>query len=138
VNDALTGLKLAGGEQDTSVYKFARLARTNVYDILQPDLYYNGGILRALQVSLIAKQFGSKDIAPHTPKADPLIAPFWQVAALVPNLFGLQEFVYTPGQKSPSWHSEIRVVNGKMSIPATPGLGVEYDEGIWKGAEKVV
>ena len=138
VNDALTGLKLAGGEQDTSVYKFARLARTNVYDILQPDLYYNGGILRALQVSLIAKQFGSKDIAPHTPKADPLIAPFWQVAALVPNLYGLQEFVYTPGQKSPSWHSEIRVVNGKTSIPATPGLGVEYDEEIWKGAEKVM
>lgn len=138
VNDALTGLKLAGGEQDTSLYRFARLARTNVYDILQPDLYYNGGILRALQVSLIAKKFGSKDIAPHTPKADPLIAPFWQVAALVQNLYGLQEFVYTPGQKPPSWHSEIRVVNGKMSIPDKDGLGIEYDEGIWKGAEKVV
>lgn len=138
VNDALTGLKLAGGEQDTSVYKFARLARTNVYDILQPDLYYNGGILRALQVSVIAKTFGGKDIAPHTPKADPLIAPFWQVAALVPNLYGLQEFVYTPGQNPPSWHSQIAVVNGKVTIPDREGLGVEYDEGIWKEAEKVV
>lgn len=138
VNDALTGLRLAGGEQDTSVYRFCRLAKTNVYDILQPDLYYNGGILRALQVSAIAKTFGNKSVAPHTPKADPLIAPFWQVAALAPNLYGLQEFVYTLGQKPPSWHSPIEVVNGKMSIPDRAGLGVDYDDGIWKSAEKVV
>ncbi|MEX2234069.1 MAG: mandelate racemase/muconate lactonizing enzyme family protein [Cyclobacteriaceae bacterium] len=138
VNDALTKLKLAGGEQDTSVYRFRRLAQTNVYDILQPDLYYNGGILRTLQVSEIARKYGEKGIAPHTPKADPLIAPFWHVAALMPNLFGLQEYVYTPGQKAPSWHSEVKVVNGMMSIPARAGLGIDYDDGIWKGAEKVV
>ena len=138
VNDQLTGIMLAGGEQDTSVYRFVRLAKTNVYDILQPDLYYNGGILRTLQVAAIAKRFGDKGMAPHTPKADPLIAPFWQVAALIPNLYGLQEFVYTPGQKAPSWHSEIKVVNGRMTIPERNGLGIEYDEGIWKGAEKII
>ena len=138
VNNQLKGLSLAGGEQDTSVYRFVRLAKTNVYDILQPDLYYNGGILRTLQVAAIAKRFGDKGLAPHTPKADPLIAPFWQVAALIPNLFGLQEFVYTPGQQAPSWHCEIRVVNGRMSIPEKNGLGIDYDEGIWKNAEKII
>ena len=138
VNDELKGIKLAGGEQDSSVYRFMRLAKTNVYDILQPDLYYNGGILRTLQVSAIAKKFGGKGVAPHTPKADPLIAPFWHVAALIPNLFGLQEFVYTPGQEAPSWHSEIKVVKGRMAIPDRIGLGVEYDDGIWKSAEKIV
>ena len=137
VNDSLTGLKLAGGEQDTSVYRFRRLAQTNVYDILQPDLYYNGGILRALQVSEIARKYGKKSMAPHTPKADPLIAPFWQVAALIPNLYGLQEYVYTRGQKVPTWHSEIKCVKGKIGIPDRNGLGIDYDEGIWKGAEKV-
>ena len=138
VNDELKGIKLAGGEQDSSVYRFLRLAKTNVYDILQPDLYYNGGILRTLQVSTIATKFGDKGVAPHTPKADPLIAPFWHVAALIPNLFGLQEFVYTPGQKGPSWHSEIKVVKGRMTIPDVIGLGIEYDDGIWKSAEKIV
>jgi len=138
VNDALYKLKLAGGEQDTSVYRFRRLAQNNVYDILQPDLYYNGGILRTLQVSEIARTYGNKNVAPHTPKADPLIAPFWQVAALMPNLYGLQEFVYNPGQQTPSWHTPIAVKDGKISIPYGHGLGIDYDEGIWKSAVKIV
>lgn len=138
VNDSLTELKLAGGEQDTSLYRFRRLAETNVYDILQPDVYYHGGILRTLHVSAIAKAYGNKGMAPHTPKSDPLIAPFWQVAALIPNLYGLQEYVYDPAGKAPAWHSEIKVVNGKMSIPHRHGLGVDYDDEIWKASEKII
>jgi L-alanine-DL-glutamate epimerase-like enolase superfamily enzyme len=137
VNDAMTKLKLAGGEQDTSVYRFQRLARNNVYDILQPDLYYNGGILRTLQVAEIARTYG-KNVAPHTPKADPLIAPFWHVAALVPNLYGLQEYVYSPGETVPSWHTRITVKDGIMKIPDTNGLGIDYDDGIWKSAIRII
>lgn len=138
VNQALKKIVLAGGEQDSSLYRFRRLAQTNVYDLLQPDLYYNGGILRTLHVAEIARKYG-KHIAPHTPKADPLIAPFWQVAALAVNLYGLQEFVYNPGQQSSAWYSpHIRVEGGKMQIPDTAGLGIKYDESIWKRAEKIV
>ena len=138
VTQALDKLKVAGGEQDSSAYRFRMLAQSNVYDMLQPDLYYNGGLLKTLQVSQIASVFGNKGLAPHTPKADPLIAPFWQVASLITNLYGLQEFVYNPDEKLPKWHSEIRVVNGKMTIPHRVGLGIEYDDGIWKYAEKII
>jgi len=138
VNQALTKLFLAGGEQDSSLFRFERLARTGVYDLLQPDLYYNGGILRTLQVAEIARQLG-KSIAPHTPKADPLIGPFWQVAALATNLYGLQEYVYNPGDKPAAWYSPaIRVQQGRMRIPDTPGLGIQYENGIWKTAERLV
>ncbi len=86
----------------------------------------------------IVRQHG-KHIAPHTPKADPLIGPFWQVAALTPNLYSLQEFAYNPGEKPATCYTpHIRVQNGAMQIPVTPGLGIQYDEGIWKGAERVV
>ena len=136
VNQALTRLKLAGGEQDTSLYRFDRLARTNVYDLLQPDLYYNGGILRALRVAEIVRKYG-KDIAPHTPKADPLIGPFWQLAALAPNLYGLQEFVYNPGEVPPDWFTpRITAQNGSVNISDAPGLGIRYDAAIWKEAER--
>lgn len=138
VNGALTKIILAGGEQDSSLYRFERMARTNVYDLYQPDLYYNGGLLRTLQVAEIVRKYG-KRIAPHTPKADPLIAPFWQFAALAPNLYGLQEFVYNPGEKPASWFTpNISVKDGKMTIPDTPGLGIQYDESIWKSADRVV
>ena len=138
VNKSLKKLKLAGGEQDSSLYRFRRLAQTNVYDILQPDVYYNGGILRTLQVSVIANRYGSKTVAPHTPKADPLIGPFWQVVALIPNLYGLQEFVYNPEDKTPTWHSEIKVVNGMMPIPSRHGVGIDYDDKIWASSEKII
>jgi L-alanine-DL-glutamate epimerase-like enolase superfamily enzyme len=136
VKKALKKLKLAGGEQDSSVFRFERLARTNVYDILQPDLYYNGGILKALEVSLIAKKH-HKSIAPHTPKADPLIAPFWQVAALTDNLYGLQECVFNFNEKKQNWYTpDIKIVNGKMPIPSLPGLGINYDPYIFKSGQK--
>jgi L-alanine-DL-glutamate epimerase-like enolase superfamily enzyme len=137
VTKALSKIVLAGGEQDSSLYRFQRLVQTKVYDLLQPDMYYNGGILRTLQVAEIAKQYGAVGIAPHTPKADPLIAPFWQVAALIPNLYGLQEFVYNPGEKRSAWHSEIKIKDGKMEIPSRIGLGIEYEPSIWKSAEKI-
>ena len=138
VTKALKKLKLAGGEQDSSTYRFERFARTNVYDILQPDLYYNGGILRTLQVAEIAKKY-KKYIAPHTPKADPLIAPFWQVAALVDNLYGLQECVFNPTEKPKDWFTpEIKIIDGKIRIPANPGLGIDYDPTIFKKGNNIL
>jgi len=138
VTKALKKIKIAGGEQDSSVYRFERLSKTNVYDILQPDLYYNGGILRTLQVAEIAKEY-KKFIAPHTPKADPVIAPFWQFAAITENLYGLQECVYNPNEKPKNWFTpSIKIINGKINIPNTIGLGIEYDSGIFKSAEKLI
>ena len=95
------------------------------------------GLARALQVAAIAQAAG-KQIAPHSPTADPLIGPFWQFAAICPNLFGLQEFVYTD-EAEPSWYTpKITVRDGRMTIPATPGMGIAYDEGIWARAERVL
>lgn len=138
VNKALRKIKVAGGEQDTSLYRFERLAKTRVYDILQPDVYYNGGILRTLQVAEIARQAGIY-IAPHTPKADPLAAPFWQVAAVCPALYGLQEYPVTFKSIQPDWYTPYVLLDdeGKMVIPDIPGLGIEYEDYIWKTSEKV-
>jgi L-alanine-DL-glutamate epimerase-like enolase superfamily enzyme len=135
ITNSLKTLKVASGEQVTSLYSFKRLAHTDVFDILQPDLYYNGGILCTLQVADIAKFYG-KGVAPHTPNADPLIAPFWQVAAIAPNLYGLQEIVFEPNKSAPTWYTpEIKIVDGNMQIPSTPGLGIVYDETIFTNAE---
>ena len=101
-------------------------------------ILFDGGILRTLHVSKIATAFGADGVAPHTPKADPLIGPFWMVAAVVPNLYGLQESVFNPKQTIASWHTAIKIQNGKIKIPTGNGLGIEYDESIWKSAEIVI
>jgi L-alanine-DL-glutamate epimerase-like enolase superfamily enzyme len=137
ITNSLKTIKIASGEQVTSLYSFKRLAHTDVFDILQPDLYYNGGILCTLQVADIAKFYG-KGVAPHTPNADPLIAPFWQIAAIAPNLYGLQETVFEPNIPAPTWYTpEIKIVDGNMQIPTTAGLGIVYDDTIFTNAEVI-
>lgn len=138
VADALKKIKVAGGEQDTSYYRFEWYCKNNGLDILQPDTFYNGGILRELKVDALAKQYG-KLIAPHSPKSDPLEAPFLHLAAVAQTLYGFQEFPLTAvGKKQADWfapHFEIK--NGKLPISNEAGLGIQYVEQIWREAIRI-
>ena len=133
---ALRKVKVAGGEQDSSVYRFRDIIQHRVYDVVQPDLYYNGGIIRGYRVAQLAAKAGL-GIAPHSPKADPLEAPFLHLAAVLPNLEGFQEYPARPG-KQPAWYTpHILMKDGKLPVPTGPGLGIAYDEAVWKKAVKV-
>ncbi|WP_194776782.1 mandelate racemase/muconate lactonizing enzyme family protein [Pararhodonellum marinum] len=131
VAETLTTMKLAGGEQDTSYLRWRDIAETGVYHVLQPDLYYNGGLLRAFYVEKLAKAHG-RTMAPHSPKDDPLAAPFFQFASVSPLLEGFQEFL--GGKKQyPDWYfPHFDIFNGQIKVPEGPGLGLEYDMGIFK------
>jgi L-alanine-DL-glutamate epimerase-like enolase superfamily enzyme len=136
VTAALRKVKVAGGEQDSSGYRFRDIIQNRVYDVVQPDLYYNGGIIRGYRVGQLAAKAGM-GIAPHSPKADPLEAPFLHLAAVLPNLEGFQEYPARPG-KQPAWYTpHLLVKDGKLPVPTGPGLGVTYDEAVWKKAVKV-
>lgn len=136
VNRSLRRMKLAGGEQDTSFYRFQDMVETGVYSILQPDLYYNGGIVRALKVARLAEQHG-KHFAPHSPKADPMHAPFLQLMAVAPAVYGFQEYPANPPKQQPAWYApHFLLKKGVLEIPQEPGLGVAYDEDIFKNVER--
>ncbi len=136
VADTLKTMKLAGGEQDTSYLRFREIIENRVYHIVQPDVYYNGGMLRTWYVGQMAAAHGM-GIAPHSPKADPLAAPFFQFASVAPKLEGFQEH---PGgkKKFPDWYQpHFDIADGMIKVPDGPGLGLEYDADIWKNAEKL-
>ncbi len=136
VNKILTTMKLAGGEQDTSYFRFKEIAETNVYSILQPDVYYNGGILRTLKIAMLAAKY-NKYFAPHSPKADPLHAPFSQLMAIAPAVYGFQEYPARP-KKQPNWYApHILVENGKLPVLTGAGLGIQYDKTIFAKAERL-
>jgi len=136
VTAALKKVKVAGGEQDSSVFRFQDIIQNRVYDVVQPDLYYNGGIVRCYRVAQLVAKAGL-GIAPHSPKADPLEAPFLHLAAVLPNLEGFQEYPARAG-KQPAWYTpHILVKDGKLAVLAGIGLGIAYDEAVWKKAEKV-
>ncbi len=138
VADALKKIKVAGGEQDTSYYRFEWYCQNNGLDILQPDTFYNGGILRGLAVSKLAEKY-KKGFAPHSPKSDPLEAPFLHLAAVSPALYGFQEFPLTAVvKKQPDWFGPyFTIKDGKLPISNELGLGIQYDETIWNEVEKI-
>lgn len=138
VKEAMKKIKVAGGEQDTSLYRFKDILQQKVYDIVQPDLFYNGGLIRSLKVAEMAKESG-KFIAPHSPKADPLAAPLLHFASVVTNLYGYQEYPASFNvQKMPGWYSPHLIVkDGWLKVPIGEGLGIQYDEAIWKKARKL-
>ena len=131
---SLKTMKMAGGEQDTSYLRWKDIAESKVYHILQPDLYYNGGLIRAFYVEKLAMANGLT-IAPHSPKDDPLAAPFFQFASVSPILEGYQEF---PGgkKKYPEWYyPHFDIENGFVKVPAGPGLGLDYDTSIFQNSK---
>ncbi|MCU0419907.1 MAG: mandelate racemase/muconate lactonizing enzyme family protein [Cyclobacteriaceae bacterium] len=132
VADALKKMKVAGGEQDTSFHRFEWYCQQDGLDILQPDTFYNGGILRGLAVGKLAEKH-KKGFAPHSPKSDPLEAPFLHLAAVSPALYGFQEFpVNAVGRKSGDWFApHFQPVNGSLPVSNQPGLGITYDDSIW-------
>jgi L-alanine-DL-glutamate epimerase-like enolase superfamily enzyme len=114
VADALE-VTVAGGEQDTSLAQFRWMIANRVVDLVQPDLYYNGGFIRSLRVARMAQQQGMK-ITPHSPKSGGDAAAMLHFASVVPNLGPHQEYRASP---------EVR--EGLVQVPTGPGLGIDID-----------
>ncbi len=135
VADALE-LPVVGGEQDTSMAMFQWMIRNRAVDMVQPDLLYNGGMIRCLQVAQMAAKAGLS-VTPHSPKHDPVAGYMLHFAAIVPNLGPYQEFQAERRPKE-NWYSPaLAIRNGTVRVPDGPGLGFQYDEGILNQAEVI-
>jgi L-alanine-DL-glutamate epimerase-like enolase superfamily enzyme len=126
VADALT-IPIANGEQDHSFYGFRWLLANNGVEIVQPDNYYFGGLIRSMKVARMAAAFG-KIIVPHMSGGGLGYLYNIQFVSAVPNagehheFKGLRTHVRFECKTSP-----LKVVNGKMKVPTGPGFGVEFD-----------
>jgi len=135
VADALE-IPVAGGEQDTSAARFRWMIERRGVDLVQPDVVYNGGLIRTLRVAIMAQEAGMP-ITPHCPKADPNSAYMLHFAAVTPNLGPHQEYHYR-GARPVSWYRPtFDARDGALPLPDGPGWGVEYDPAIWDAAERL-
>ncbi len=131
VKEAATTCAIAGGEQDSSFDQFKLMCEIKAMDILQPDAYYHGGIVRTLKISQMAAHYGV-GFTPHSPKAGPMAAAPTQIFAVCPVLTAHQEYRVGGEEKQKSWHTQVLPKNGNISIFTAPGLGIEYAKDIWK------
>jgi len=136
VADALS-IPVAGGEQDASLWRFNWMIENRVVDIVQPDINYNGGLVRAARVARMARQ-AKMWIVPHNTQTDAAASNILQFASAIPNIGPFMEFPCRGPQKPASWYSpNFLIRNGVIKVPEGPGLGVEFDPDWLKKAVRV-
>jgi L-alanine-DL-glutamate epimerase-like enolase superfamily enzyme len=126
VADALT-IPIANGEQDQSYVHFRWLIANDVIDVVQPDSYYFGGLIRSIKVGRMAAAFG-KSIVPHMSGGGLGFLYNSHLVSVLPNagahheFKGLRTIVPFECKTSP-----LKVVNGKIKVPTGPGSGVDLN-----------
>lgn len=126
VADALE-LPIANGEQDQSFVNFRWLLANEGLEVVQPDNYYFGGLIRSVKVARMAAACG-KTIIPHMSGGGLGFLYNIHLVSALPNAGGHHEFkglrTHVPFECSTS---PLKVVNGSIKVPTGPGLGVEID-----------
>jgi L-alanine-DL-glutamate epimerase-like enolase superfamily enzyme len=136
VADALT-MPVAAGEQDASLWRFQWMIENRVMDIVQPDLNYNGGFIRAARVARMARKAGMQ-IVPHNTQTGVASVNILQFASAIPNIGPHMEYPHRAPEKAESWYTpNFRIVNGTVKVPSGPGLGIEIDPAYLSKCRKV-
>ncbi|MCV3270506.1 mandelate racemase/muconate lactonizing enzyme family protein [Roseobacter sinensis] len=118
-------IPVATGERLTTRAEFAPVLRSGAASILQPALGRAGGIWECRKIAAMAEAYTAQ-MAPHLYAGPVEWAANIQLAACIPNLL-MAETIETPFHDA-LIRSSIRVEEGFVTAPETPGLGIEVDE----------
>lgn len=135
VADALT-IPIAGGEQESSIHIFRWLIANDALQIVQPDIYYFGGMIRSMKVARMAEVYGKK-ITPHISDGLGFLYMMHFVSA-IPNAGPYHEFKgYDKDVTFECKTSTLLSVNGDIKVPTGPGFGIDIDPDFVKKHEVV-
>ena len=131
-------MAISGGESLKSRWDFAPRLANRVFDIIQPDIIYAGGISELIKIAHMANAFGVK-LNPHFwGTGISLAATLHVVATLPPQTPSVQPepYVNLPVVELDSTPHPIRAeltdpvfrqVNSQLTLPQQPGLGVSIN-----------
>ena len=124
VADALT-IPIAGGEQESSMHNFRWLIAHDALQIVQPDVYYFGGMIRSTRVARMAAAFG-KPVTPHISDGLGYMYMMHLVSTL-PNAGPFHEFKGNSKIPIECKTSSLLIKDGVIKVPTGPGSGVDVD-----------
>ena len=135
VADALT-IPIAGGEQESSIHNFRWLIANDAIQVVQPDVYYFGGMIRSMKVARMADAFG-KVCTPHISGGLGFLYMMHFVSA-IPNAGPYHEFKgYDKEVSFRCKTSSLLSENGDIKVPSGPGSGIDIDPDFIKKHEVV-
>jgi L-alanine-DL-glutamate epimerase-like enolase superfamily enzyme len=126
VADTLT-IPVANGEQDYNYYGFRWLIARDGLDIVQPDNYYFGGLIRSMKVARMAAAYG-KQCVPHMSGGGLGNIYNIQFVSALPNAGEHHEFKEIGANiRFECKTSPLEIAKGKIKVPTGPGFGVDFD-----------
>jgi L-alanine-DL-glutamate epimerase-like enolase superfamily enzyme len=122
---ATINIPVSGGEHEYTRWGVKQLLDVRAVDVLQTDIYWCGGISESMKICALASAYDIP-VIPHghsTPASAHLIAAWPEpTTPLLEYLIKWNEihqyFLATP----------LKPINGIVTLPTAPGLGMELDE----------
>ena len=122
-----TNVRIAAGEEESSRFSYIDLMDRGKIDVVQIDAARCGGLTEALRIAQLADD-RHKPVVNHAFKTGILIAASLHLLAAVPNAFILEYSVSESQLRREVTRQQFPVVDGKVAIPDSPGLGVDLNE----------
>jgi galactonate dehydratase len=121
-------LPVVTGECLYTKFEFREVLEKRAADILNPDVCCCGGILELKEIAAMAEPY-YVSIAPHNYNSTTIaLAATIQVAAVIPNFLITEYFVNFSEVGDAISINPLRVEEGYIRLPTTPGLGLEINE----------
>jgi L-alanine-DL-glutamate epimerase-like enolase superfamily enzyme len=128
VADALN-VPVAGGEQEPGMHNFRWLIGNDALQIVQPDIFYFGGMIRSMNVARMAA-VKKMECTPHISGSGLGYLYMMHFVSVVPNAGPFHEFKgFNKEIPLTCATSDLVSHGGVVKVPTGPGLGVELDSG---------
>jgi L-alanine-DL-glutamate epimerase-like enolase superfamily enzyme len=124
---------MAGGEEEFGMHAFRYLIGNEVFQIVQPDLFYFGGMIRTMKVARMAQAAGLR-ITPHISAGGLGFVYMLQMVSVCPAVEKYHEFKMfdttdANGTIIPmvSKAEQFESIDGVINVPTGSGMGVIID-----------
>jgi L-alanine-DL-glutamate epimerase-like enolase superfamily enzyme len=119
-------IRVAAGEEDTTLRGFQELIERGHVDVVQPDVTRCGGITEILRIAQLAQERG-KGCVPHSWKSGIIKAASLHVNAVLPDAWFQEYCVAETPLNLRLTRQTFPLKDGYVEVPTEPGLGVELD-----------
>ena len=118
-------IDISGGEHEYTRWGFRQIVENRAMDVLQPDIYWCGGISETVKICALASAF-DLPVIPHGHSSH---ATAHLIASQPPTVTPIQEFLIKWNAVHQFFLKDpLNPVNGVITVPDAPGLGLAIDE----------
>lgn len=124
-------INVAGGEQDWDIQQWKRMIAMRAVDIIQPDILYVGGMIRAMKVAEMGHSAGLT-CTPHCANLSLVTLFTMHLLRAVPNPglyleFSIEGDDYYPWQRGLFINDPYEIKAGEAIVSDAPGWGIEIN-----------